>query len=77
MAEEDGHVIVGRVASDGPADGKLRVGDVIEEIGGQRVTTASDLASRIHAQAAGKPVLLRIKRGDQSQYVAIDTSGRK
>ncbi len=84
VAEEDGHVIVGRVASDGPADGKLRVGDVIEEIGGQRVTSASDLASRIHAAAAapgaasgGKPVLLRIKRGDQSQYVAIDTSGKK
>jgi len=77
VAEEDGHVIVGRVAEGGPADGKLRVGDVIEEIGGQRVTSASDLAAKVHALGAGKPVLLRVKRGDQSQYMAIDTSDKK
>jgi serine protease Do len=72
VAEEDGHVVVARVKSDGPSDGKLRPGDVIEEIGGQRVTTASDLAAKVHAAAAGKPILLRVKRGDQAQYVAID-----
>jgi serine protease Do len=80
VAEEDGHVVVARVASDGPSDGKLRQGDVIEEIGGQPVTSASDLATKVHAAAAGKPILLRVKRGEQSQYVAIDASpasGRK
>jgi serine protease Do len=76
VAEEDGHVVVARVASDGPSDGKLRPGDIIEEIGGQSVAAAGDLASRVHAAAAsGKPVLMRIKRGNQAQYVAIDTSG--
>jgi S1-C subfamily serine protease len=74
VGEEEGHVVVGRVASDGPSDGKLRPGDVIDEIGGQHVASASDLASKVHAAAgSGKPVLLRVKRGDQSLFVAIDT----
>jgi serine protease Do len=77
VAEEDGHVVVARVISDGPSDGKLRPGDVIEEIGGQRVTNAGDLASKVRALGAGKPLLLRIHRGDQSQFIAIDTSGKK
>jgi serine protease Do len=77
VSEEDGHVIVARVASDGPSDGKLRPGDVIEEIGGQRVASASDLAGKVHASAAGKPILLRVKRGDQSQYVAIDAGSKR
>ncbi len=76
VAEEDGHVVVARVASDGPSDGKLRVGDVIEEAGGQRVASANDLTAKVHAVAAGSPVLLRVKRGDQSQYVAVDMSGK-
>jgi len=68
--------VVARVASDGPSDGKLRPGDVIEEIAGQRVASASDLASKVKASAAGKPILLRVKRGEQSQYVAIDPSSK-
>jgi serine protease Do len=76
VAEEDGHVVVARVAAEGPSDGKLRPGDVIEEIGGARVANASDLATKVRAAGAGKPVLLRIKRGDQSQFVAIDTSSK-
>ncbi len=75
VEEEDGKVIVARVASDGPADGKLRPGDVIEEVGGQKVGSASELATKVHASAAGKPVLLRIQRGQGSLYVAIDTAG--
>jgi serine protease Do len=77
VAEEDGHVVVARVASDGPSAGKLQPGDVVEEMGGQQVTSSSDLAAKVHAQSAGKPVLMRVKRGDQSLYVAIDTSGRR
>jgi serine protease Do len=74
VAEEGGHVVVSRVASDGPSDGKLRPGDVIEEIGGQRVASTAELreqVAKIHA-GAGQPILLRVKRGDQMQYVAID-----
>jgi serine protease Do len=75
VGEADGHVAVQRVAPDGPADGKLRPGDVIEEVNQQPVTSASDLASKVRA-APDKPVLLRVKRGDQARYVAIDRQKR-
>jgi serine protease Do len=71
VGEADGHVVVQRVAPDGPADGKLRPGDVIEEVNQQPVTSASDLASKVRA-APDRPVLLRVKRGDQARYVAIE-----
>jgi serine protease Do len=77
VAEDGGHVVVARVASDGPSDGKLRSGDVIEEIGGQRVSSPSDLSAKVKASASGKPILLRIRRGEQAQYVAVDPSNRK
>jgi serine protease Do len=71
VGEEDGQVVVERVAPDGPADGKLHRGDVIEELDHHPVTSADDLAARLRAAPSGKPVLLRVKRGDQSRYVAI------
>jgi serine protease Do len=72
VGEEDGQVVVERVTPDGPADGKLRRGDVIEEINHQPVGSSSDLGSKVKAAPADKPVLLRVKRGDQSRYVAIE-----
>jgi S1-C subfamily serine protease len=72
VGEEDGSVVVERVAPDSPADGKLRPGDVIEEVNHQHVASAKDLAARVQASSSDKPVLLRVKRGDQSRYVAID-----
>ncbi len=72
VGDEDGQVVVERVTPDGPADGKLRRGDVIEEINHQPVTTAADLGAKVKATPADKPVLLRVKRGDQSRYVAIE-----
>jgi serine protease Do len=76
VADEDGQAVVRRVDPDGPADGKLRPGDVIEEIGRQPVTGASDLSSKLRAAPSDKPVLLRVRRGDQSRYVAIDRTAR-
>ena len=71
VSEEDGHVVVQRVLPDGPSDGKLRPGDVIEEVDHQAITGSADLAARVHAASADKPVLLRVRHGDQSRYVAI------
>lgn len=72
VGDEDGQVVVERVAPNGPADGKLRRGDVIEEINHQPVTATADLGAKVKATPADKPVLLRVKRGDQSRYVAIE-----
>jgi len=76
VGEEDGHVVVQRVAPDGPSDGKLKAGDVIEEIGHQPVTSASDLASKVKAVPSDAPILLKVRRGDVSRYVAIARSTR-
>jgi len=76
VGEEDGHVVVQRVAPDGPSDGKLKAGDVIEEIGHQPVTSASDLASKVKAAPSDAPILLKVRRGDVSRYVAIARSTR-
>ncbi len=72
VGEEDGHVVVERVQPDGPSDGKLRSGDVIDELNGQSVHRAEDLAAKAHAASSDKPILLRVRRGDQSRYVAIE-----
>ena len=72
VSDADGQVVVERVLPDGPADGKLRRGDVIEEIDHQPVTSAAVLSAKLHAAAGDKPVLLRVKHGEQSRFVAID-----
>jgi serine protease Do len=76
VSDEDGQVVVRRVVPEGPADGKLRPGDVIEEIGHQPVTRASEVASKVQASPGDKPVLLKVRRGDQSRYVAIERGSR-
>jgi serine protease Do len=77
VADDDGRVVIQSVAPDGPADGKLRPGDVIEEIDHRPVTGAADLTSKVHGSPADRPVLLRVKRGDQSRYVAIERSRKE
>jgi len=76
VGDRDGHVVVERVQPTGAAAGKLRPGDVIEEIDHQPVTSSADLAAKVKAAPAQKPVLLRVRRGDQSRYVAIEPGGR-
>jgi serine protease Do len=75
--DEGGHVVVQRVTPDGAAQGKLRPGDVIESVNQQPVTSASDLATKVQSAPTDRPVLLRIKRGDQSRYVAIERGEKK
>jgi serine protease Do len=75
VAEEDGKVIVARVTPDGPSDGKLRRGDVIEEVDHQAVSSGNDLVAKLKAVPADRPVLLKVKHGDQARYVAIERAG--
>jgi serine protease Do len=71
VADDDGKVVVARVMTDGPADGKLRRGDVIEEMDHAPVASGSDLVAKIKAAPLDRPVLLRVRHGDQARYVAI------
>jgi serine protease Do len=72
VADEDGQVVVQQVAPDGPAQSKLRPGDVLESVNQKPVTSASDVSTKVRAAPSGRPVLLRVKRGEQSRYVAIE-----
>jgi S1-C subfamily serine protease len=72
IGEEDGKVVVERVAPDGPSDGKLRRGDVIEEIDHQAVHGSADVVARLKATPVDRPVLLRVRHGEQARYVAIE-----
>jgi serine protease Do len=76
VGDDAGRVVVQRVAPNGPSAGKLRPGDVIEEINRQPIAGSNDLAAKVHAAPGHQPVLLRVKRGDQSRYVAIEPAGR-
>jgi len=72
IGDEDGHAVVERVSPDGPADGKLRRGDVIEEVNRKPVTGAQDAVNALKAEKNGDAVLLKVKRGDASRFVAIE-----
>jgi Lon-like protease len=61
-----------------PAYGKLKAGDLITAVDGQKVTGTSQLTSLIKAHAA-KPITLTIRRSGTSQQVQLATrmlSGR-
>lgn len=71
LRDEDGQAVVDQVQPEGPADGKLMPGDIIEEINHQAVSGAGDASTKLHAAPSDRPVLLHVKRGDHSLYVAI------
>ena len=67
-------VVVTDVEPNGTAaDHGLEVGDVILDVGGKAVSNASDVRSALReAQTAGKhDVLMRLKSGDQTRFVAL------
>ena len=74
VGDAGGHAVVERVNPSGPADGKLRSGDVIEEVDRQAVSTANDVAEKVRSAPTDRPVLLRVKRGEQSMFVAVERS---
>lgn len=69
---EGGGALVRRVAPSSPASDTLRPGDVIVEVDRKPVASAADLRRAVGEATAGKPLLLRIKRGGGAHYVAIE-----
>jgi PDZ domain len=68
-------VVVRKVATGGPADGKLRVGDVILSAGGQQVQDERMLQAIIRSHA-GSLLDIRLRRGEQVVGTAITVSPR-
>jgi len=72
LHDENGHAVVDRVAPNGPADGKLEPGDVIEQVNQTHVSTATAALGALRASPTSRPVLLKVRRGDQSRFIAIE-----
>ena len=61
--ESDDGVLVVRITRNGPADlGGIRVGDVIHEIGGKKVTKMKDLLIALSLEGIGKEVQIKHSR---------------
>jgi hypothetical protein len=64
-------LVVGAVLPGGPADGKLRVGDVILEAAGEAITDAGKFNSLIEAHAGGS-LELKVRRNGEILAVFVD-----
>ncbi len=67
-------VTVSAVTAGAPADGKLRVGDVISAVQGQKVDSADRLVQIIRSKPVGTSLQFTITRGGQSLTVPITTA---
>ncbi|WP_164000390.1 trypsin-like peptidase domain-containing protein [Pyxidicoccus caerfyrddinensis] len=64
--------LVSTVTPRSPADeAGLRAGDVVTEVNRRRVKDAAGVRAALAKGSAGASILLRVKRGDALQYVAI------
>ena len=63
--------MVSAVQPNSPAsEAGIRQGDVIEEAGGNVVGSASELKDAV-SDAGSRPLLVLVRRGDQSLYLTI------
>jgi PDZ domain-containing protein len=66
-------VAVGELSKGSPADGKLRVDDVITAVDGTPVTSGAELRSLITKRKPGEPVTLTVDRAGKPVSVTITT----
>lgn len=64
-------VVVTAVDASGPADGQVKIGDVIEAAGGQPVLTLQHWRVRVARLAPGEKLVLRIRRNGTVQDVPV------
>jgi len=70
-------VVINEVLRSGPADkAGVKLGDVLLEVEGQRVTDPQSVLNVVAALAPGSPAKLKIKRKDQDLELAV-TVGRR
>jgi PDZ domain-containing protein len=71
-ADPEGALVAG-VAPDAPAAGKIAPTDVIVGVDGQTVRTPEDLRRLIATRKPGETVRLRVRRGDDTRDVQVET----
>lgn len=70
LSDAEGGALVERVLPGSKAEDSLRRGDVIIEVQRQPVRNAAEVAKLL--DAATSPVMLRIRRGETTRYVALE-----
>jgi Lon-like protease len=65
--------VVTAVQKGAPADGKLRVGDVITAVDGQPITLADQLGPIVRSRPAGEPVTFTVDRDGKPLEVTVTT----
>ena len=71
LPDTDG-VLIAQVISNSPAaKGGLRLGDVITEIDGQKITAAEELQNIVQKSQIGKPLKITVKRGKDTQIFSV------
>ncbi len=70
--EKEGGVVITELAAGSPAaEAKLHPGDLIEEVNRQKIQNIRDWKQAIEKMKKGEPLLLLVKRGANTFYVAI------
>ena len=77
-AETDGHIIVGGLATDGPADrAGIRQGDLVLEVAGQRVASLADLFRKVWGLGpAGTEIPMTLAREGSQLSVRLQSIDR-
>jgi serine protease Do len=68
--------LVVAIAGGGPADGRLKPGDVVEAVGGKPVATAGAFTRSIAESAPGGEVALRVLRGGRPVDISVKLARR-
>ena len=77
-AEMDGHLVIGGLAPGGPAErAGVKLGDLVLEVGGERVTGLAAMFRRIWSSGpAGSEVALTLSRRGMSSQIQIRSADR-
>ncbi|MBD3336776.1 MAG: Do family serine endopeptidase [Candidatus Eisenbacteria bacterium] len=67
----DGVVVENVSATGAAATAGLRRGDVIQEVGDEKISSARDFYSALEDRETRKPVVLRVVRGEQRLFLAL------
>ncbi len=71
--DEKGGAVVTRVLPNSPAAAaKLRPGDVIVEVAGKTIGSASDLPDTLSSIPKGSAVVMKVRRGQHERWVGVE-----
>ena len=71
LPDTDGVLIAQVIPGSPAAKGGLRLGDVITEIDGQKITAAEELQNIVQKSQIGKPLKIMVKRGKDTQTFSV------